>query len=186
MKKLPVEVVDDRKVQQMEKWFSSIGIETTARLWEKAKEGTLDFRKVWKTAFPATRCSPSQARLAAKFGLNRYIAKNRNIISQLLEGRGLGIEKILDKTKELIDAEQVQTYRGNIITDPKTGGNLSLPDRPTQTKALNILLEMHDLKQENKGPQVLIYINAPQISKPENAGVGAQISAGKGKQRNKA
>ena len=168
-------LIDGQKVEQFEKWLGTVGQETAVQLWMKAKKGEIGYWDIWKTAFPGARVRRQVAEDAVKYGLERFIKKNSEVISRLLEEEGLGLERVIEKMKELLEAHRVDVYKGQVTIDPRTGGVLKHADNQAQLKAVSLLMDLHGLKKEAKGPQVMIYINAPRIEKPEDAGVGVGV-----------
>ena len=166
------QLVDGRKVEQVEKWLGSLSYETAVNLWVRIKEEKITYHEIWKTAFPGSRVRKQDAESAVKFALNRFIRKNDDVLSQLLEEEHLGIEKVVEKMKEMLEAHRVDVYKGQVTIDPDTLQPLKHADNQAQIKAMSLLMDLHGMRKESKGPQVLIYINAPQIAKPEDAGVG--------------
>jgi len=175
-----VEVVDERKVKMMERWYADSSLEVVAAIWQRVREGKITWEQVWKTAMPAVRANKREGGLAAKYAMQRYIAKNRQILSQLFEQHGLGIDKVIEKTAELLEAYKLDVHKGQVTIDPETGERLKIPDNIARLRALDMLLELHGYKKAESGGQVLIYINAPQIAKPENAGQGFEVKVSKG------
>jgi len=167
-----IEVADENKIKMMERWYAEVGYDVALALREKVREGKLTWYRVWRQAMPAVRCSRRQGELAAEYAMRRFMRKNEDIIGALLEREGLGIDRIVEKLREKLEAYRVDTYKGQVTVDPETGEPLKHADNVAQLRALDMLISLHGLKKEKQGAQVLIYINAPQIQKPEGAGTG--------------
>jgi len=169
-----IEPIDEVKIENTKAKLTSLGLEKCSLIYAEVIKGKYTWWKVWKRLYPSSKIRKVEAERIVKAAFDRYLKENNDFFSKLLDEMGLGIDVVVTKLKDLLNAHKIDTYRGMVTINPETGEPLKQPDNAVQLNAWKELGKLHGLIKEKQGGNILVMINAAPIEKPEDAGIAIQ------------